>query len=217
MRPATFEQSVEELDTSPMSAGGDSIKNEPMLYGASWAWANDNAGPITKAVMHEIQAQVFGECVEHALRGYHPVIDTKSVLLMPGQYPCIPGWHCDGVVRPSRGEQPDLSTLWEPIHHYTCVISENGGSGTQFAKGRHAIEVAEDSVWKSVDEQLKDCNWIPAESGRVYRFRRNQLHRGNRASKRGWRYFFRLSFYHMPAANEIRKQVQIYADTGMGW
>ena len=41
--------------------------------------------------------------------GYHIVIDTKVVMLMPGMYPCIGGWHADAIER--KNGQPDLSTL----------------------------------------------------------------------------------------------------------
>lgn len=198
-----------------------SIRDEPMLYGGSWDWTINNGGPITLAVMMRIDGDVSKWIGRMARKGYHPVVDTKSVLLMPGQYPCIPGWHCDGVIRDERGLQPNLNTLHNPIKHYIYSISESGNGGTEFLDNDiYHTDIDEDNVWGSVDKQIEesgDAKIKKCLNNHVYSFFRNQLHRGVEAKERTWRYFFRLSFYHMPAMNEVRNQVQVYTHINTGW
>ena len=138
------------------------------------------------------------EVFRHAMLGYHPVIDTKTVLLMPGQYPCIPGWHCDGVLRPERGAQPDMDSVGERIYHY--IFSMSGGSApnipTEFVCKDETLQVDEDNVWSSVAKGLQGYSrkTFKTEANSIYRFNRATLHRGLPATERTVRYFFRLSF-----------------------
>ena len=201
----------------------DRINEEPMLYGASIDFAREQGGPITNNILDvlEVDGDEFREkCFEHSLLGYHPIIDTKSVLLMPGMYPCIPGWHCDGVIRNGRNSQPDLNTLDAPIQHYICTVSDVSVAdhcGTDIATEAVELDVDPDRVWGSVNEQIHDINHRTPRPGEIWTFTRSTLHRGQQCTKRQWRYFFRMSFYHMPAMNEIRQQVQVYSDPNKGW
>lgn len=194
------------------------IEAEPMLFSASVNFVRSHGGVISNAVMDVIRDSADYQWMlqQHARLGYHPVIDTKSVLLMPGQYPCIPGWHCDGVIRSDKYAQPDPHTLGEPIWHYTCVL---GNDATHFYGGSVKVDIDEKAVWQSVNNYLEAYGGVVHEgsSGTVYAFKRDQLHRGPAATVRGWRYFFRLSFYHMPTLNKIRNQVQVYVDISKGW
>lgn len=213
-----FRPSWKILDDSIDYANGAKIEKEPMIYGGSWDWSWVNGGALTRHVMERIEGDVRQEAIKHSLKGYHPVIDTKSVNLMPGQYPCIPGWHCDGVIRADQHSQPDLSTLADDIKHYTCCIAENKDiPGTEFTTNPINLTVDPDHVWASVDEQMKVYRGKNAKSCQIIKFSRGDLHRGPAAENRGWRYFFRLSFYHMPAMNRLRNQVQIYTDINQGW
>ena len=212
-----FPQSMKVIDSVEDAKFSDAqVEAEPMIYGGSWDWTRKHGGPITQAVMDKIHSSVQRNLPIQARLGYHPVIDTKSVLLMEGQYPCIPGWHCDGVIRAAQGAQPDMSTLGEPIQHFVCVV---GGDGTEFLVTPWLIDgVDSDNVWASVNAQIpEDAHTHQLHSGDIVSFNRDQLHRGPAATARGWRYFFRLSFYHMPAMNVLRNQVQVYVDVGKGW
>lgn len=212
-----FRPSAERLGQFMVVASEEEIANEPMIYGGSWNWCLENGGPITKMVMDCIKTSVTENIDDHALQGYHPVIDTKSVLLMPGQYPCIPGLHCDGVIRKDRHSQPDVNSLSEGIWHYTCAINANGDPVTEFVDQPCELDVDPAAVWNSVEKQSDQCSITQGVSGCIYTFKRDQLHRGGPAINRGWRYFFRLSFYHMPALNQFRKQVQVYTTVEQGW
>lgn len=202
------------------------IQNEPMLYGASLRHVVDNYKryPLTYDVLHKIlQVGDFQALiVNQAQLGYHPVIDTKVVLLMPGMYPCIGGWHCDGVIRKDQHSQPNLDTLNEPIQHFICTISDTDEHcGTEILSSNIMCSVdTTANVWAQVSnyvESIDSKEIYTTKSGEIVQFNRQTLHRGTAATVRQWRYFFRLSFYHMPAMNQERKQVQVYSDISQGW
>src|SRR5262245_42868217 len=50
-------------------------------------------------------------------------VDTRTHMLMPPMYPCLPGWHCDDFYRPTD-DQPDLDSLLEkaPSVHHSVVF-----------------------------------------------------------------------------------------------
>lgn len=203
------------------------IQDEPMLFSATIRHVLDNFDkyPVTFHVLNKIlMLDDFKDLiVDQAMQGYHPVIDTKSVLLMPGMYPCIGGWHCDGVIRADQNSQPNLDTLHEPIQHFICSISDagDGHCGTDILSRAVMLPIEEDkNIWAQVNqlvEDLEDKRVHTTKSGEIVQFDRQTLHRGTPAKVRQWRYFFRLSFHHMPAMNQERKQVQVYTDISQGW
>lgn len=209
----------------------EDIEREPMIYGGSVEWVRQQKhAPITNEILSHITRERDGylwtfrdEMAAHAAIGYHPVIDTKSVLLMPGQYPCIPGWHCDGVVRQSKTAQPDLDTLHDLVYHYVATITAGGAHvPTELITTRIEMpDTPRENVWATVSEFVERPTTAKATTksrpGCIVRFSRSTLHRGLPATERCWRYFFRLSFYHMPVMNRIRNQVQVYTDTERGW
>lgn len=200
----------------------DDIKSEPMLFSASIEYALRNGGPLTKQTLEAITEQpVFlEELTGHSALGYHPVIDTKSVMLMPGWFPCIPGWHCDAVPRADSNSQPDVSQINEPIYHYTRWIGTDAGlAPTEFYADSLVIPVDKDNVWGSVDAEVNkidEPHIVSFTSGTINKFMRSALHRGTPADNRGWRYFFRMSYMPTPCRNEIRNQVQVYPAKS-GW
>jgi hypothetical protein len=218
MREIKFKSEFSLLKTNKFLLDESLISDEPMIYGGSWEFCRENGGNITNNIMDEIQGDVFNEITRSALIGYHPVIDTKTILLMPGQTPCIPGWHCDGVIRKDRGSQPDLTTLNEPVYHYVSSVASEYISPTEILDGILVSKnIDENKVWNSVNDQVKNkYRTSLVESGQIVKFKRSTLHRGTPTDKRAWRFFFRLSFYHMPCMNEIRKQVQVYT-SNEGW
>lgn len=212
------------LIASCFSYSEEQIMNEPMLYGASVVYAQEHGGVITNDVLHSCLRNIdYEELRDQAFKGYHPVIDTKVVLLMPGQYPCIPGWHCDGVIRKARGEQPNLDTLNEGVYHYIFSASASGSHcGTDIKSIPSSISkslIDQDNVWRSVNKSIEECDpeYETTINCGLYKISRSTLHRGTAAKERQWRFFFRMSYYHMPAMNEHRKQVQVYTDVNNGW
>lgn len=214
-----------------VTAGKQPFHENGMTYGGSVKYMLTQSHDLYGRVITEslIKEKLFQDDLQHfALHGYHPVVDTKMVQLMPGQYPCIPGWHCDGVIRKDRESQPDLRTLGLEVPHYIVTISDildaSLHCGTDIMDSYKEMDenlVDEEKVWKSVNEHFKDAqrvkDYFPGHNGMMYRITRSTLHRGQQCKARQWRYFYRLSFYHMPAMNKERKQVTVYADPNGGW
>ena len=146
-------------------------------------------------------------------------IDTRTHMLMPRMYPCIPGWHCDDFYR-HGGRQPDLGRVLEeaPSVHHSVVFGNT--SLTEFVA--EPIDLpAPDEIANPDDRPLYSLyhrlieDLGPAvrqvRSGEIVTFGPLAFHRGVQATERGWRHFIRLTESdHFPPANEIRVQTQVY-------
>ena len=74
-------------------------------------------------------------------------------MLMPEFYPCIGGWHCDGVFRKNNSSQPQLKLINNNIYNYICVVpSVSNISNTKFINEIIDIEVNTLHVWYSVNK-----------------------------------------------------------------
>ena len=224
MAKFNFNGKFEEIpDITIRSRPVDDIKNETMLYSASWSFAMDNAGPITREVLRKLSGTALDDVGGIDLEQYpYPIIDTRVHMLMGGMYPAIPGWHCDNVPRIDNGTQPNLDMATERQYNYTVLVSDDTASDvapTQFISDPLTLYYDPKQVWGTVNKAVQAANpkVINANDGKFYRFDSKVLHRATAAQKRGWRYFFRLSWMHYPPKNEIRRQVQVYADSNIGW
>ena len=203
------------------------IADEPMLYSASPEFAMKHGGPITKEAMEAISllAAIPGSDPDYP----HRIVDTRVHMLMPGQYPAIPGWHCDCTPRAGYWDQPNPLKASEGQRNYSVFVSTEEGVGkmgiapTVFAQGGTIIEYDEDHVWKSVDEVMREreqkrhIKTLAPKNGEIAYFTGQTLHKATPAIIRGWRYFFRLSFMANPPQDKIRKQVQVYTGISQGW
>ncbi|HEV3485481.1 MAG TPA: hypothetical protein VG106_08740, partial [Vicinamibacterales bacterium] len=147
-------------------------------------------------------------------RGRHLNIDTQSQHLMEGQFPSIPGWHCDAMsVKGPRDTDADEQIARDTIV-YTCFVStnEDGVSQTLFADEPLTLEVDTDHVWPSVHRgaELHLLRRQKVKDGDVVRFDGNTLHRAAECHRAGWRYWFRLTVYHKPPRNVVKRMVQVY-------
>jgi hypothetical protein len=215
--PTLFTPSLRVVGSVVATTSDVSIANETMLFSADPKFARKNGGPLTRMALDALHDVLHGEILE----GYHWVIDTRSTMLMPGMWPAIPGWHCDGVQRPKYGDQPAMSLMNPKIRHYTCTIATNPEvSRTQFITASVEVPVDPTAVWGSVDRYLNDAAGLGKLSmahGELLEFTQPTLHRATASPARGWRWWFRMSEYHNPALNQIRNQVQVYSDPHAGW
>ena len=194
------------------------IESEPMLFSASYSFARRKGGPLTQRCLDALR-----EFLDLENKQY--VIDTKSVMLMPGMYPSIPGWHCDGVIRAKDGDQPDLSKMDPGKIHFIAMISSNedGVSNTRLLNENVAFKVDKTRVWGSVNDELekrerkKRLKTVCIPDGDLVYFTQDTPHRAEPAHSKGWRFFFRCSEYHMEPMNKIRHQVQVYTTPQNGW
>lgn len=194
------------------------IASEPMLFSASESFASYAGGPLTARILSELPDDLF---VGWRKRGKHVVIDTRSHMLMPGQFPAIGGWHCDAFQRGANG-QPDLARGDPDCEHVVVTLATrpDGLSRVEYASGDLLVEsVDTDHVWASVHgaAQLHGLPGERRDHGDVVRFQQGTLHRATVARTQGWRFFFRASAYHSPPLNKVRRQVQVYAQPGVGW
>ncbi|MBL4864745.1 MAG: hypothetical protein JKY67_00025 [Pseudomonadales bacterium] len=192
-----------------VTASEDEIRDEPMIFWGSFDWAYKNGGPLTRqAIVH--MCKIWPDC--------DGVIDTRSHMLMPGMYPCIPGWHLDGRPRYPETGQPIFSED-KAGSAMLCVIGPS--ALTEFV-----VEDIEISKWsathtyKSCSEQIAEMrpSTQTVKSGHLYQFDGHTWHRGMPSEHRCWRWFFRASINDgRSPVNELRTQVQVYTTIDGGW
>lgn len=79
------------------------VKNEPMLFSCDRDASIALGGPITKAFLDSLYPEFLN----------HPdfILDTRVHMLMPGWFPCIPGYHHDDVPRNNTNGQPNYDNV----------------------------------------------------------------------------------------------------------
>lgn len=221
---AVFKGEVEKVGVVPPVATRKEIQEEPMLFSASWIFAREMGGPLTREIMDASMGAIFNSVPQPDYK--HLVIDTRSHMLNEGMYPAIPGWHCDCAPRHGYTGQPQPDRATSDQLNFTCLVTsaERGGSKTKFLIGEHELEYQPLWVWGSINEVIEDDPLLAADMvvrpwGEITRFTGRTLHRAQSSKEPGWRwrFFFRASFMTRPPINEIRKQVQVYAPASKGW
>jgi hypothetical protein len=221
----------------------DQIKNERSVYGGSANWVMDRADYITKKITTSIYSLPDFDALilKHADMGYHPIIDTRVTMLLNTNhipvdlsgrdlemYQAIPGWHCDGVIRKNKNSQPCPETISENVDHFIFSCSSGMSelrplAPTQLISSKIKMDLDDElPIWEQVNskvnENIDNLTIKEPIDGDVVQFNRATIHRSTPARGRGWRYFYRLSFYHMPANNEFRVNNNVYISyTGGGW
>lgn len=204
----------------------DEVKNEPMLFNCDVSGALMHGGPITRMFLRHLPQGWVGAPL---------VIDSRVHMLMPGWYPCIPGWHHDDVPRTRADGQPNYGEGQDRSAHIIALV--NGDiCPTHFAVGSAAFEMPKGdqplySAWhRDVEKLLEDgqLERVVAPSNHLIRFTDRTWHTGTKAVANGWRFFIRASRYwdadgnviarRNERTNEVRKQVQVYLDDPFrGW
>lgn len=212
----------------------DYVKNEPMLFSATPRFAWDNGGPITRDFLSLYFGITLADDAQWVLRDskYSNFnFDSRVHMLMPGWFPCIPGWHHDDVPRSRSDGQPNYVN---PEYHSKHVLALVNGDicPTEFAVGKaDYIEppLYSGPIYKhwhtAVEQDIADgvMERVSVPTNRLIHFNNQSFHQGTRAVKNGWRWFGRLTWdagYEKgrPHYNEVRRQVQVYLEHPMeGW
>lgn len=181
------------------------IKNEPMLHRATRDFAFCNGGPLT------------AEFIDALPWTGDILIDSRVHMLMPGMFPCIPGWHHDDVPRERSDGQPEYFNPSYKAEH--CMAIWGGCSRTEFAIGAHEFEPAPigQKVYKEAD-RVVEClcersalERVTIPDSRLVFFDWLSWHRGMEATERGFRFFIRATRHSKLAArNEIRVNANVY-------
>lgn len=199
------------------------IKLEPMLFSASLDFAMENGGAITKEFIGKLPMAFRDDPTA--------CMDSRVHMLMPGWFPCIPGWHHDDVPRNTHNGQPNYI---DPPYKSTHVMALVNGdiAPTQFLVGEVEVPKPKEgsSIYKQWDDYIETqrtniksdelrFRTISVVDRMMYQFDCDTFHRGTMAIKDGWRWFGRVSIGRKKrATGEIRSQVQVYLPTiNAGW
>jgi hypothetical protein len=221
-----FKPNIETVDNyvSSVEVSQDTLKNETMFFSCSPEFIEEHkdSAPIT----YELMTNFILPAMYGMQNDKNIIIDTRVNMLMKGQYPSIPGWHCDAVPRGYNG-QPDFSQCDDSVQHYMCLVSDrlneesDSVSGTQFITNLRRYSLDPDKVWQSLHEEVmkdSDKKIRSVKDREVIRFNQLAIHTATPAVSNGWRLFFRASLLNKEPANEIRRQTQIYVDpNNAGW
>lgn len=208
----------------------NTVKNEPMFFSATPSFAMANAGPITKAFLNAalFDDSLATDCPTRYDRNF--CFDSRVHMLMPGWFPCIPGWHHDDVPRSRSDGQPNYENPEYRSKHILALV--NGDiCPTEFAVGRASYPRVPlgGTVYKDwhecVEQDIREgvMSRVAVPSNRLIHFNNESFHQGTRAVGKGFRWFGRISYdagYEKgrPHHNEIRRQVNVYLDMPMeGW
>ena len=199
------------------------VKTEPMFFSASLNFAWTHGGPITRAFLDAMPSEFAANQTAY--------LDSRVHMLMPGWYPCIPGWHHDDVPRNTSDGQPNYRDPPYRTRHVMALV--NGYiAPTEFLEGPVdvPVPVPGPAIYKQWDDAItRQIADIPdsirafrverAHDGAVIEFDCDTFHRGTAAVRNGWRWFGRVSIGRArQAPSEIRRQVQVYMPTiNVGW
>lgn len=217
--PSVFSERLPEFEERD-------TKNETMLFNCDLEHGYRLGGRITRS---------FLERLPDDWRRSPLVIDSRVHMLMPGWYPCIPGWHHDDVPRTRSDGQPNYDVGQCRSQHIVALV--NGDiCPTAFALGSADFEVPPlGSVvygkWHDVVEAkiaAGELHRQSIESNRLVMIDDRTWHTGTKAVRNGWRFFIRASRYFSPSGdiiprgnprtNELRRQVQVYLENPTaGW
>jgi hypothetical protein len=195
------------------------VKNEPMFFNCDLEYAYKHGHDITRQFLDGLPEDWKLDDV---------VLDSRVHMLMPGWYPCIPGWHHDDVPRSTPTKQPNYADPEYRAEHLMGLVNAQLAP-TKFACGR--AEVSEPDInttiykkWNDeIEEQVKSfwLSQVSARSGEYIQFDCDSFHTGTKAVGNGWRWFTRLSRNTNRVkfiTNEVRHQVQVYMeDPTQGW
>lgn len=194
------------------------------FYAASPDFVRSRCGPLTRRVLDAVPATYYARAKG---LGMLPNIDVRIHRLNPGEYPAVPGWHCDGSLRETYFAQPDLDRT--PVRDTviaTISTDIDGVSLPEFAAEPLDVDLPhsphEDaSLWATVDRAVPSTlATTQARDGVLYSFDESTLHRCQPARVRGWRLFFRMSLWHadyLGDQGKIAVGQQVYVPHGLGW
>lgn len=183
------------------------VKQEPMLHRASRGFSIRHGGPLTRQFIEALDVTWHDEIL----------IDSRVHMLMPGMWPCIPGWHHDDVPRTREDGQPNYLTPDYRSQH--CMALFGDCSLTEFAIGEAAFEIPPvgQKIYKALDPQVERlCAAGALERRRVPEatlvfFDWLSWHRGMPTTHHGFRFFIRATrASRLPPRNEIRYNANVY-------
>lgn len=216
--PFTFESKIKidvknRISVYPQSV----IKNEPMLHRCDLATASKLGGPITREFLSKLPSKITD------LPDF--IVDSRVHMLMPGWWPCIPGYHHDDIERGCDG-QPNYDYVRYEPQHVMCLA--NGDlAPTEFAighsefpdvpKGQNCYGAWHPEVVRQIE--TGELIHYKAPSGVPIYFNCYTWHQGVQAVGTGFRWFVRASWNtERHPLNELRMNANVYLESPFaGW
>jgi hypothetical protein len=183
------------------------LADEVGVYAASPDFVRARCGPAANAILDAVPADWFDRCAE---LGMLPNIDVRTHRLNPGEFPAVPGWHCDGALRETYFAQPDRARV--PIRDtLLCVVSshEDGIANPEFVTEPVTLSIPTPEemeaaggrfvLWREVHRAMPaDLATARLADGQLTQMSCDTLHRVMPAHQRGIRLLFRMSMWHNP-------------------
>lgn len=195
------------------------LEKEVSVYAASPQFVAKHCGNIAVGIMRAVGPDWYEECAD---LGMLPNIDVRVHRLNEGEYPAVPGWHCDGCLRETYFAAPDMENI--PVRRTVlCTVSSGDQNGiSNFEVLPIPVESKAES-WGDLDKEVTegyDGYVTNSVDGTIYEIGETTIHRCTPATTRGWRLFFRMSMWHNDYLGDggmIAKQQQVYVPLGQGW
>lgn len=210
----TFTPQVDVLGRLKGHFSIEELSGEKSCYAASPAFVRRNCGPIAVRILDAVPKEYFTKC--EAL-GMLPNIDVRLHRLNQGEYPAVPGWHCDGALRETYFGAPQVDAVQVRDTVLSTVSSDlKGVSNFEYLDASLTMPAPADGwSWSEVHKriiQLQPATRM-SEDGVLYRIGADSLHRVSPARVRGWRLFFRMSMWHrdyLGDGGKLADQQQVY-------
>jgi len=146
-------------------------------------------------------------------------IDIKVHMLMKGQFPCIPNWHCDNVPRLDTGE---LAYDQVKSDQTPMLLWVSGSPTTEFLA--NDVELPDVETHGELSHYLRSmANLSTVKVPERTWLTMDQMtpHRGTAATKPCWRVFVRLTPKSIatvrPVISAIRRHCQVYLPANFHW
>ena len=219
-RKRTFNSQIAEVGKFALAVPNEVIKHEPMFFNCDLHYAYSNGKHITRSFIDALPKSWHKDDV---------VFDSRVHMLMPGWFPCIPGYHHDDIPRLSNNTgQPNYNNPEYYSEHILGVVNADI-CPTEFAIGKCTMPSVKNNeiIYKKwhleVEKLITDWELIvyKAKDRTLYAFDWQTFHTGTKAVANGWRWFGRVSrntdrTKHI--TNEIRVNSQVYLEFPMeGW
>jgi hypothetical protein len=205
-----------------MVLSAQTLVNEKNLLGCSPLFVEEAGGPVTKAVLGQLR-EVYAYPIRLAEQeGLSAVVDVYVHKLLPGQYPTMPGWHCDWVPYGGRTGQPDFTLIHPQSFNISLTLSneQKGVSTNEYVSTSIKPKLWDkENVFKDLHAQVLRIgpDVVRAKDGVFVRYTPKTILKALPCERRGVRLYVRFSMcVKPPIVNELVNCQQVYVNVGEG-
>jgi hypothetical protein len=217
-----FKPDVRILGSFVPTATLDELDAEQSVYAASPEFVRANCGPIANSILDAVPDSYLQRCRS---LGMLPNIDVRVHRLNRGEYPAVPGWHCDGHLRETYFGAPQTDRI--PIRDtILATVSSHVDGVSNFEMLDESVEMeitpGQSDLWAQVHSFVESGGYrrLKSMDGLLYQMGIDTIHRCTPALRRGWRLLFRMSMWHndyLGDGGKVARQQQVYIKSELGW